>query len=139
MPRILRLYFIGLVLVFIGTLIATLFIPEAAHAREIELWCESGDPSGAGEIATVLFDDAKAQAGLPTMLTVEWKDGSKTSRFGGMATEKRVSWNGLSIKSLEFSISRKSSFEVLFSFQDDLFAVRKKRGGKVLTELSCQL
>lgn len=130
MPRILRLYLIGL---------ATIFSTATAHAREVELWCETGDPSGAGEIASVSFDDDKAQSGQPTMVTIEWKDGSKTSRFAGMTTEKRVRWNGLSIRSLEFSINRTASFEVLFSFQDDLFAVRKKRDRKVISELSCQL
>jgi len=139
MPRILRLYFVGLILVFLGALVATLFITETAQAREIELWCETADPSGTSEAATVSFDDQKVQAGQPTMITVQWKDGSKTSRFGGMGTEKRVSWNGLSIRSLEFTISRSISFDVLFSFQDDLFAVRKKRDRKVISELSCQL
>jgi hypothetical protein len=139
MPRILRLYFIGLILVFIGALVATLFITETARASEIELWCETGDPSGLGEIATVSFDEQKAQTGQPTMVSVEWKDGAKSSRFGGMATEKRVRWNGLSIRSLEFKISRAVSFEILFSFPDDLFAVRKKRDRKVVSELSCQI
>lgn len=139
MPRILRLYFIGLILVFLGALIATIFITETARAGEIELWCETGDPSGIGEVASVSFDDQKAQAGQPTMVSVEWKDGAKTSRFGGMAIEKRVRWNGLMIRSLEFKISRTVSFEILFSFQDDLFAVRKKRDRKVVSELSCQL
>ncbi|MDZ4084477.1 MAG: hypothetical protein U1E10_16150 [Bdellovibrionales bacterium] len=133
MPQIVRLYFIVLATMLTTATAAT------ANAREVELWCETGDPSGVGEIASVSFDDDKAQSGQPTMVTVEWKDGSKTSRFAGMTTERRVSWNGLSIRSLEFSINRKSSFEVLFSFQDDLFAVRKKRNRKVISELSCQL
>lgn len=139
MPRILRLYFIGLILVFIGALLSTVFITESAHAGETELWCETGDPSGLGEIATVSFDEQKSQTGQATMVSVQWKDGAKSSRFGGMATEKRVRWNGLSIRSLEFKISRAVSFEILFSFPDDLFAVRKKRDRKVVSELSCQL
>lgn len=139
MPRILRLYFLGLILVFIGTLIASAFIVEKANASEIELWCETGDPSGVGEVATVSFNDLKAQSGHPTMVTIEWRNGAKSSRFAGLATEKKIRWNGISIRSLEFSISRQASFEVLFSFQDDLFAVRKKRDRKVLSELSCQL
>lgn len=113
-----------------------------AHARDLELTCETETRFAAHQVAQtarVQFDDAKARTGAPTTVKIDWIQPDRTSRFGGLAAERKVRWSGLLIRSIEFSISPKVSFELLFSPTDDIYVVRRKTNGQPVTELPCRI
>lgn len=113
-----------------------------AQARDLELTCENEPRHGTHQVsqtARVQFDDSKARTGAPTAVKIDWVQPDRTSRFGGLAAERKVRWSGLLIRSIEFSISPKVSFELLFSPTDDIYVVRRKTNGQPVTELPCRI
>ena len=117
-------------------------LTASAQARDLELTCENESRNAAhqtSQTARVQFDDSKARTGAPTAVKIDWVQPDRTSRFGGLASERKVRWSGLLIRSIEFSISPKVSFELLFSPSDDISVVRRKTNGQPVTELPCRI
>lgn len=120
----------------------TVLIGQSAQTRELDLSCEEELRTSRSQefhTARVQFDDAKARTGAPTAIKVDWVQPGRTGSFGGLASERKVRWSGLLIRSIEFSVSAKLSFELLFSPTDDIYVVRKKTNGQSVAELPCRI
>jgi hypothetical protein len=123
-----------------------LCLTAKVHARSVELYCQSqaqhslkSPPSNILQTARVQFDDSRTRTGAPSAIKIEWQQPGRNSQFGGIAAERKVRWSGLLIRSIEFSISPKFSFELLFSPSDDIYVVRRKKNGQPETELPCRI
>lgn len=121
-------------------------LTQTAFSREIELVCEdearhsvSSHPSTGKHSARVQFNDARSRTGTPTAVKIDWQQPDRSSRFGGIAAERKVRWSGLLIRSIEVSINPKISFELLFSPSDDIYVIRRKTNGQPVAELPCRI
>ncbi len=121
-------------------------LSQTAFSRQIELVCEdearhsvANAPSQTKHLARVQFNDARSRTGTPTAVKIDWQQPDRTSRFGGIASERKVRWSGLLIRSIEVSINPKVSFELLFSPSDDIYVIRRKTNGQPVAELPCRI